>query len=109
MTVVQLPPFDGLADQVLMPHIIQHIIIGDVASLLIVIGLTGPILQPLLRIRATRGLRQLSHPLVALALWAVDLYASHIPLLYHSRSATTSFMRLSTRACCGSAYCYGSP
>ena len=82
MTVVQLPPFDGLADQVLMAHMIQHIIIGDVASLLIVLGLTGPILQPLLRIRATRGLRQLSHPLVALALWAVDLYAWHIPLLY---------------------------
>jgi cytochrome c oxidase assembly factor CtaG len=82
MTVVQLPPCDGLADQVLMAHMIQHILIGDIASLLIVLGLTGPVLQPLLRIRATRGLRQLSHPLIALALWAGDLYAWHIPLLY---------------------------
>lgn len=82
VTIVQLPPCDGLADQVLMAHMTQHILIGDVASLLIVLGLTGPILQPLLHIRATRGLRRLSHPLVALALWAVDLYVWHIPLLY---------------------------
>ena len=82
MTVVQLPPCDGLADQVLMAHMTQHILIGDVASLLIVLGLTGPILQPLLHIRATRGLRQLSHPIIALTLWAVDLYVWHIPLLY---------------------------
>ncbi len=82
MTVVQLPPFDGLADQVLMAHMTQHILIGDIASLLIVLGLTGPVLQPLLHIRVTRGLRQLSHPLIALVLWAVDLYAWHIPVLY---------------------------
>ena len=82
MTVVQVPPFDGLADQVLMAHMIQHIVIGDIASLLIVLGLTGPILQPLLHIRVTRGVRQLSHPLIALGLWAVDLYAWHVPLLY---------------------------
>jgi cytochrome c oxidase assembly factor CtaG len=82
MTVVQLPPCDGLADQVLMAHMTQHILIGDVASLLIVLGLTGPILQPLLHIRATRALRRLSHPIIALTLWAVDLYVWHLPLLY---------------------------
>ncbi len=82
MTAVQLPPFDGLADEVLVAHMIQHILIGDVASLLIVLGLTGPVLQPLLHMRSTRPLRQLATPLVALALWAVDLYVWHVPFFY---------------------------
>ena len=82
VAVVQLPPLDTLGDQVLVAHMIQHIIIGDLASLLIVLGLTGPVLQPLLRIRATRPLRRLANPLVALVLWTVDLYVWHVPLLY---------------------------
>jgi cytochrome c oxidase assembly factor CtaG len=83
-TLVQLPPIDGLADSVLIAHMLQHIVIGDIASLLLVLGLTGPVLAPLLRIRVTRPLRRLASPLVALALWAVDLYAWHLPLLYQS-------------------------
>jgi putative membrane protein len=82
VAVVQLPPLDTLGDQVLVAHMIQHIIIGDLASLLIVFGLTGPVLAPLLRIRATRPLRVLAHPLVALLLWTLNLYAWHLPLLY---------------------------
>jgi cytochrome c oxidase assembly factor CtaG len=82
VAAVQLPPFDTLADQVLIAHMVQHIIIGDIASLLIVFGLTGPVIQPLLHIRATRPLRVLAHPVVALALWALDLYVWHLPLLY---------------------------
>ncbi len=82
MATVQLPPFDSWADQVLISHMIQHLIIGDIASLLIVLGLTGPVLQPLLHIRATRPLRVLAHPVVALVLWTLNLYAWHLPVLY---------------------------
>ncbi len=84
VTVVQLPPVDGLADSILMMHMAQHILIGDVASLLIVLGLTGPVLRPLLQIRPTRPLRRLSHPIVALVLWTLDLYIWHVPLLYQA-------------------------
>jgi putative membrane protein len=82
MTAVQLPPFDDLADKLLVAHMIQHLVIGDVASLFIVLGLTGPVLQPLLQMRPTRPLRQLASPAVALVLWAVDLYAWHVPFFY---------------------------
>jgi putative membrane protein len=80
--VVQLPPLDGLADSVLVAHMIQHIVIGDIASLLIVLGLTGPVIQPLLHMPQTRPLRVLASPAVALALWALDLYAWHVPFFY---------------------------
>lgn len=82
LVAVQIGPLDSLADQVLIVHMIQHIVIGDVCSFLIVLGLTGPVLQPLLRIRVTRPLRTLANPIVAVALWAVDLYAWHLPFLY---------------------------
>ncbi|MGH2882748.1 MAG: cytochrome c oxidase assembly protein, partial [Solirubrobacteraceae bacterium] len=48
VAVVQIGPLDTLADSVLVAHMIQHIVIGDIASLLIVLGLTGPVIQPLL-------------------------------------------------------------
>jgi cytochrome c oxidase assembly factor CtaG len=80
--LVQLPPIDGLADSVLIVHMLQHIVIGDIASLLLVLGLTGPMLAPLLRIRTTRPLRRLASPPLALGLWAFDLYVWHLPLLY---------------------------
>jgi cytochrome c oxidase assembly factor CtaG len=61
---------------------VQHIVIGDFASLFIVFGLTGPVIQPLLHMRLTRPLRQLATPVVALVLWALNLYAWHVPFFY---------------------------
>ena len=84
MAVVQVGPLDTLADSVLAAHMVQHIVIGDFASLFIVLGVTGPVLQPLLHMRPTRPLRTLAHPLIALALWAIDLYAWHVPFLYQA-------------------------
>lgn len=80
--LVQLPPLDSLADQVLAVHMAQHIWLGDISSLLIVVGVTGPMMRPLLQFRVTRPLRILAHPVVALVLWSGDLYAWHVPWLY---------------------------
>jgi cytochrome c oxidase assembly factor CtaG len=82
VAVVQVGPLDELADSVLAAHMVQHIVIGDIASLFIVLGLTGPVIQPLLHMRATRPLRVLATPIVALTLWAANLYVWHIPLFY---------------------------
>jgi putative membrane protein len=82
--VVQCPPLDELADELLIAHMFQHLLIGDIASFLIVIGLTGPLLMPLLRMRWLRWVRPLTHPVVALALWALDAYVWRLPLLYQA-------------------------
>jgi putative membrane protein len=63
-------------------HMTQHLLIGDIAPLLVVLGLTGPLLRPVLAIRAVRALRVLAHPLVALPLWAVDLCVWHLTPLF---------------------------
>jgi cytochrome c oxidase assembly factor CtaG len=78
------PPADHLADQLLMAHMAEHLLIGDIAALLIVLGLTGPLLAPLLRVRGLQWLRVLGHPVVAIVVWAVNFYAWHIPAVYQA-------------------------
>jgi putative membrane protein len=77
-----LTAFDSIADKLLYAHMIQHLLLGEIAALLIVLGLTGPLLVPVLRIRLFDRLRVLSHPLIAFPLWAIDLYVWHLPVLY---------------------------
>ena len=78
-------PVDALGEeQFLFMHMTQHIVIGDLAPLLIVAGLTGPILRPLLALPVIGRLRVLGHPLVALPLWAFNLYIWHLPFLYEA-------------------------
>jgi cytochrome c oxidase assembly factor CtaG len=66
----------------------EHLLIGDIASLLIVLGLTGPMLQPILAIRVFDRLRVLAHPAVALPLWALNLFFWHIPAIYQDAYGT---------------------
>ena len=61
---------------------VEHLLLGDIATLLLVLGLTGPLLQPILAIPVFDRLRVLAHPLVALPLWALNFYFWHIPALY---------------------------
>jgi cytochrome c oxidase assembly factor CtaG len=61
---------------------LQHVIIGDLAPLFFVMGLTGPLLRPVLKYSFVERLRVLAHPFVALPVWAVNLYLWHIPFLY---------------------------
>jgi putative membrane protein len=75
-------PLAHLGEELLLAHMTQHLVMGDLGALLIVLGLTGPLLQPLLANRWLGWLRHLAHPLVALPLWAADLYVWHAPGLY---------------------------
>ena len=63
-------------------HMTQHILIGDLAPLCFLLGLTGPILRPVLAIPVVDRLRVLTHPFLALPIWAVNLYVWHVPFLY---------------------------
>ena len=65
-------------------HMLQHVLLGDLAALALVAGLTGPLLRPVLAVRPIERLRVLAHPLVALPLWAVNLYVWHVPALYEA-------------------------
>lgn len=78
-------PVDALGERdFFFIHMFQHVLLGDLAPLCFVAGLTGPVLRPVLALRPVERLRALTHPLVALPLWAIDLYAWHVPFLYQA-------------------------
>jgi cytochrome c oxidase assembly factor CtaG len=79
-----LTSLGGDSQELLSAHMVEHLLLGDVAALLIVLGLTGPLIAPILRIGFFDRLRVLAHPLVAFPLWAVDLYVWHLPALYQA-------------------------
>jgi putative membrane protein len=63
-------------------HMIQHVLLGDLAPLALLGGVDGPILRPLLFI--VHPLRHVFHPVGALVTWALILYAWHLPVLYEA-------------------------
>ena len=77
-------PIGHVADELFWVHMAEHLLIADLAALLIVLGLTGPVLAPMLRIRWLGWLRVLTNPAVALPLWALDLFVWHTPALYQA-------------------------
>jgi putative membrane protein len=77
-------PIAVISDELFAVHMVEHLLIADLGALLLVLGLTGPMLAPLLRIRELRWLRAFAHPAVALPLWAIDFYVWHLPVLYQA-------------------------
>ena len=76
-------PVDALGEEhFFFVHMLQHVLLGDLAPLCFVAGMTGPMLRPVLALPVVDRLRVLAHPLIALPIWAVDLFVWHIPFLY---------------------------
>ena len=84
IAIAFVSPLGRIDDELVFAHMGQHLLMGDLGALLIVLGLTGPLLQPLLANRWLGWLRHLAHPLVALPLWTIDLYVWHLPVLYQA-------------------------
>ena len=82
--VALVSPLAALDNELVWVHMAQHLLLADLGALLIVLGLTGPVLQPLLATRGLGWLRVLSQPAVALPLWLADLYLWHVPGLYQA-------------------------
>jgi putative membrane protein len=80
LLVAFVSPVHALGERMFSFHMLQHVMIGDLAPLALLGGLTGPILRPVLR--WIYPLRFLANPFVALPLWAVNLYVWHLPFLY---------------------------
>ena len=78
LPIATLVPLEGS----FKAHMAQHLLIGDLAPLFVVLGLSGPLLRPALALRPVRSLRVLAHPLVALPLWALDLCGWHVAPLF---------------------------
>jgi cytochrome c oxidase assembly factor CtaG len=92
------PVVGRAADENLAAHMLEHVVIGDIAPLALVLGLTGPLLAPLLRTPAFARLRPLTHPLPAFAMWAAGLYLWHLRVAYEG-AVRNDFVHVLEHAC----------
>jgi putative membrane protein len=92
-TLPLVSPLDGVADDYLLSaHMLEHVLIGDVAPALVLVAVRGPLcffllppplLRPLARLRALRSfLSLLLRPAVAFVLWVAVTAAWHVPAAY---------------------------
>ena len=88
IAIALFSPIGHISDELVIAHMVEHLLIGDIASLLIVLGLTKSILQPILSIKLFNRLQVLTHPLIALPLWALNFYFWHIPAIYDAAYGT---------------------
>jgi cytochrome c oxidase assembly factor CtaG len=75
-------PIAQLGEERFSFHMVQHLLLGDLAPLALLAGLTGPLLRPLLALPPVHWVRPLTHPFVALPVWALNLFLWHVPFAY---------------------------
>jgi putative membrane protein len=91
---VALSELGPASQDLLWVHMVEHLLLGDIAALLIVLGLTGPLIAPILRIGFFDRLRVLAHPAVAFPLWLIDLATWHLPVFYEAALRHSGFHAL---------------
>lgn len=82
IVVTLASPLAHVSDELFAAHMAEHLLIADIGGLLLVLGLTGPVLAPVLRIHWLSWLRAFGNPLAAFACWVVNFYVWHLPVLY---------------------------
>ncbi len=77
-------PVDALAEQAFAMHMTQHVLLLDLAPVCLMLGLTKVLLRPATRrLRAIeRAAGPLGHPVVAVVLYILVMWAWHVPALY---------------------------
>ena len=85
MLVALVSPIDALGEDYLFSmHMTQHILLGDIAPLLLLLSLSRVIMRPATRRlhRIERRLGRLAHPATFIVAWLTLVYFWHIPVLY---------------------------
>lgn len=82
--VALISPIDRLGEQLFVMHMVGHLLVVDVASILITLGLTRVLLRPVTRRvqRVERAVGPLAHPAAAVVLYVAGMWLWHVPALY---------------------------
>jgi cytochrome c oxidase assembly factor CtaG len=82
--IALVSPLDSLGDQLMVMHMVQHMLLLDVAPILLILGLTKVLLRPVTRRLNTIERRAgiFAHPAFAVVLYAGLLWLWHIPVMY---------------------------
>jgi cytochrome c oxidase assembly factor CtaG len=85
LLIALVSPIDSLGEDYLFSmHMTQHILLGDIAPLLLLLSLSRVIMRPATRRLQSveRRLGALANPITFIVIWLALLYFWHIPALY---------------------------
>jgi cytochrome c oxidase assembly factor CtaG len=84
LLVALVSPLDSLGDQMMVMHMVQHILLLDIAPILLILGLTKVLLRPVTRRLQSieRRVGFLGHPAFGVIFYAAVLWLWHVPALY---------------------------
>jgi putative membrane protein len=79
-----ISPIDGLGEQLMTMHMVQHILLLDIAPILMILGLTKVLLRPVTRRLQSieRRAGYLAHPAFAVAAYVGFMWLWHVPAMY---------------------------
>jgi len=80
-------PLDGLGEEYLFSaHMLQHVLLGDIAPVLLLLSLSRVIMRPVTRrlMGVERALGPFASPWTGIALWLGLMYLWHIPAMYEA-------------------------
>jgi putative membrane protein len=84
-----ISPVDRLAEQAFTMHMVQHVLLLDLAPIGLILGLTKVILRPvthrLQRLEESAGV--LAHPIFAVFLYVALMWLWHVPAMYDAALA----------------------
>jgi putative membrane protein len=85
LLIALVSPLDGLGEDYLFSaHMLQHVLLGDIAPLLLLLALSRVIMRPATRrlVSVERALGPLANPVTGISIWLLIMYFWHIPALY---------------------------
>lgn len=106
--VALVSPLDSLTDQLFLAHMVQHVLLLDLAPVLAILGLTRVLLRPLTRAVSDleRRAGALAHPAFAVVLYVGAIWAWHVPGAYDAavRHPTVHLLEHASFLLAGSLY-----
>jgi cytochrome c oxidase assembly factor CtaG len=87
LLVAVASPLDRLGeDHLFSAHMLQHVLLGDIAPVLLLLSLSRVILRPVTRrlMRVERALGPFASPWTGIAIWLGLMYLWHVPALYEA-------------------------
>jgi putative membrane protein len=101
-------PIDSLGDQLLVMHMTQHLLLIDIAPILIILGFNKVLLRPVTRRLhvVERRAGYLAHPAFAVLAYAGFMWLWHVPAMYDAalKSSTVHAVEHLCFAAAGSLY-----
>jgi cytochrome c oxidase assembly factor CtaG len=85
-------PIDALGDQLMVMHMVQHVLLLDIVPICLILGLNKVLLRPVTRRLTTveRRAGPLAHPAFAVLVYAGFMWAWHIPAMYDAALQNTT-------------------